>query len=158
MKSYLTIGPHLTIKPVTSMLVIMLLSIPSLYHTNNCLLVFCLTVVVEFCDELPLLLVTHRLQLVVGIIQSVIGKLLIIPELNLTEADISTSHRLPTNKESLKSIIAKFVRGDTRDAIYKKKRNLSSKTSQDIGFHHNTKLCINESLTAGSRSILNKAK
>jgi hypothetical protein len=83
---------------------------------------------------------------------------LIVPELNLIEADISISHRLPTNKESLKPIIAKFVRRDIRDAIYKKKRNLSSKTSQDIGFHYNSKLYINESLTAGSRAILNKAK
>ena len=50
---------------------------------------------------------------------------LIVPDLNLTEADISTSHRLPTNKESFKPIIAKFVRRDTRDAIYKKKRTVT---------------------------------
>jgi predicted nuclease with TOPRIM domain len=42
---------------------------------------------------------------------------LIVPELNLNEADISTSHRLPTNKEIFKPFIAKFVRRDTPDAI-----------------------------------------
>ena len=38
----------------------------------------------------------------------------------------------------------------------RKSVNLGSKTSQDIGFHHNSKLYINESLTVGFRAILSK--
>ena len=83
---------------------------------------------------------------------------LIAPELNICESDISTSHRLPAAGGRMKPIIVKFVRRDNRDAIYRKKRNLNSKSAKDIGFQQNSRLYINESLTVKSRIILNKVK
>ena len=83
---------------------------------------------------------------------------LIAPELNISESDISISHRLPAPHGRVKPIIVKFTRRDSRDAIYSKRRNLSSKKSADLGFHVCNRLCINESLTAQSRKILHDVK
>ena len=83
---------------------------------------------------------------------------LVAPELNICESDISTSHRLPAAGGNTKPIIVKFVSRDTRDGIYRKKRNLNSKSTVDIGFQQNSRLYINESLTAKTRAIPNKVK
>ena len=83
---------------------------------------------------------------------------LVAPELNICESDISTSNRLPAAGGNMKPIIVKFVRRDTRDAIYRKKRNLNSKSTMDIGFQQNSRLYIHESLTVKTRAILNKVK
>ena len=83
---------------------------------------------------------------------------LIAPELNISESDISISHRLPAPHGRVKPIIVKFTRRDSRDAIYSKRRNLSSKKSTDLGFHVCNRLYINESLTAQSRKILHDVK
>ena len=42
--------------------------------------------------------------------------------------------------------------------VFSKKRNLRAKTAQDIGYSQDSKLFINESLTAISRAIFNKVK
>lgn len=83
---------------------------------------------------------------------------LIAPELKICDSDISTSHRLPAASGRMKPIIVKFVRRDNRDAIYRKKRNLYSKSAKDIGFQQDSRLYINESLTVKSRAILNAVK
>lgn len=83
---------------------------------------------------------------------------LVAPELDFSEQDISISHRLPAAVGRIKPIIVKFVRRDVRDAILKKKRNLVNLSSQDLGLEGTSRLFINESLTANSRAILNKAK
>ena len=46
---------------------------------------------------------------------------LVAPELNICESDIS-SHRLPAAGGDMKPIIVKFVRRDTQDTIYRKKK------------------------------------
>ena len=92
------------------------------------------------------------------IVQNVVHDQLVAPELNLTQTDISISHRLPAAEGNIKPIIAKFTRRNTRDAIYQKKRNLSSKSSLDLGFLQENRLYINESLTAQCGAILAEVK
>ena len=72
------------------------------------------------------------------IVQNVVQ--LVASELNLNQTDISISHRLPAAEGNIKPIIAKFTRRNTRDAIYQKKRNLSSKSSLDLGFLQENRL------------------
>jgi hypothetical protein len=74
------------------------------------------------------------------IVQNVVQ--LVAPELNLNQTDISISHRLPAAEGNIKPIIAKFTRRNTRDAIYQKKRNLSSKSSLDLGFLQENRLIL----------------
>ena len=83
---------------------------------------------------------------------------LIAPELHLCQSDISTSHRLPAVSGRIKQIIVKFVRRDIRNMVFSKKRNLRAKTAQDIGYSQDSRLFINESLTAISHAIFNKVK
>lgn len=45
-----------------------------------------------------------------------------------------------------------------RDRIYNARRELSTKTAQDLGFPHNNKLYINESLTPKLRELLYEVK
>ena len=42
--------------------------------------------------------------------------------------------------------------------IYNARRELSTKTAQDLGFSHNNKLYINESFTPKLRELLNEVK
>ena len=63
---------------------------------------------------------------------------LIAPELNICESDISTSHRRPAAGGRMKPIIIEFVRRDNRDAIYREKRTLNSKSAKYIGFQQNS--------------------
>ena len=55
-------------------------------------------------------------------------------------------------------IIAKFVRRSVRDRLLNCKRELRDKSAQDLGFHENTRLFVNESLTRKSRELFNKVK
>ena len=52
----------------------------------------------------------------------------------IDEQDISVSHRLPKSKhsDSPPTIIAKFVRRDVRDQVYKSRKNLKDKITKDI--------------------------
>lgn len=78
--------------------------------------------------------------------------------MNLEEHDISISHRLPASAGYIPPIIVKFVRRDVRNKIFNLKRNLSSKSACDLGFHQESKLYINESLTQKSRALLKEVK
>ena len=82
---------------------------------------------------------------------------LIVPVLVLNVNDISISHRLPAAMGRIPVIIAKFVRRSVRDRLLNK-RELRDKTAQDLGFHENTRLFVNESLTRKSRELFNKVK
>ena len=66
--------------------------------------------------------------------------------------------RLPTKRGNIPPIIAKFVRRDIRDVIYSKRRNLSLKSTQNLGLSASNRIYINESLTPQSRAILTEAK
>lgn len=73
-------------------------------------------------------------------------------KVDLLESDISTSHRLPTTKGQ-PIIIAKFTRRTTRDNLYSARSNLRKFSSTSLGYTHNNKLFINESLTALSKQL-----
>lgn len=83
---------------------------------------------------------------------------LIVPDLVLNVNDISISHRLPAAMGRIPVIIAKFVRRSVRDRLLNCKRELRDKTAQDLGFHENTRLFVDESLTRKSRELFNKVK
>ena len=83
---------------------------------------------------------------------------LIVLDLVLNVNDISISHRLPAAMGRVPVIIAKFVRRSVRDRFFNCKRELHDKTAQDLGFHENTRLFVNESLTRKSRELFNKVK
>ena len=82
---------------------------------------------------------------------------LIVPDLVLNVNDISISHHLPAAMGRI-PVIAKFVRRSVRDRLLNCKRELRDKTAQDLGFHENTRLFVNESLTCKSRLSFNKVK
>ena len=79
----------------------------------------------------------------------------------IEDADISTSHRLPVNpkKQLPPSIIVKFSRRDVRNQLYSAKKKLSNKIVKDLGMtssaNHN-KIYISESLTQRNRELFNK--
>ena len=97
-------------------------------------------------------------------------------DLELTDEDISVSHRLPKNEASYSSrlsdgisssgrridpahqypkIIVKFVRQDTKELFYRSRKKLAGKTTKDInlGRISNNNIYISESLTAKNRSL-----
>ena len=97
-------------------------------------------------------------------------------DLELTDEDISVSHRLPKNEASYSSrlsdgisssgrridpahqypkIIVKFVRRDTKELFYRSRKKLAGKTTKDInlGRISNNNIYISESLTAKNRSL-----
>ena len=80
------------------------------------------------------------------------------PECEFDESMLSVSHRLPSTRGFTPKIIAKFTRRDLRDEIYKKRRNLSSKSTSDLGLDVLNRIYVNESLTAQSRAIYSEAK
>lgn len=83
---------------------------------------------------------------------------LIDPTTQLTNEDISISHRLPANDSYTPAIIVKFTRRDVRDRIYSWKRNVNSKNARNLGFEQDSRLYINESLTQKSRDLLKEVK
>ena len=80
------------------------------------------------------------------------------PLMTFEQSEISISHRLPSRQGQIPPIIVKFVRRDMRDKIYKMRRGLSSKTALHLGYHLESRLFINESLTQQSRALLRAAK
>ena len=72
--------------------------------------------------------------------------------------EICISHRLPSRRGLIPPIIVKFVRRDVRDKIYKSRRSLISKTSADLGYHEQSRIFINESLTYQARQLLKSVK
>lgn len=82
--------------------------------------------------------------------------------IKIVEEDISVSHRLPTKRteqtDRPKKIIARFVRRDVRDAIYKSRKLLKNKTTSDIGYPRtNNKIYISENLTPTNKDLFNKS-
>ena len=82
---------------------------------------------------------------------------------DITEDDISVSHRLPSklghlNAESPKKIIAKFTRREIRDKIYRVRKGLSNKTTKDIEYRNNNKIYISESLIERNKELLKSKK
>ena len=80
-------------------------------------------------------------------------------DVDITEADVSVSHRLPTRRGTVKSIIAKFTRRNIRDKIYRQRSRLRNYTSSDIVLSHTSnKLYINESLTPSAKELFYKVR
>ena len=64
---------------------------------------------------------------------------------DITEEDISVSHRLAPNKRYPSrppNIIAKFVRRDMKEQLYRARNQLRNKTSHDIGFSVENRIFI----------------
>ena len=69
-------------------------------------------------------------------------------------SDISTSHRLPSKRGVIPTIIAKFARRSIRDKLYESKGKLKNRSSADLGFARpDNKLYVNESLTPKAREL-----
>ena len=78
----------------------------------------------------------------------------------INEEDISVSHRLPQNKHNVDKppiIIAKFVRRDTKENLYRARSKLRHITTQDLGFQGDNKIYIQESLTQKNKELFRKA-
>ena len=89
--------------------------------------------------------------------------------LNLTESDISVSHRLPNNNSyssrlkqgkvnpvsQIPKLIVKFVRRDTKELFYKSRKHLKGITTKDLGLSRlsENKIYISESLSPRNREI-----
>ena len=81
---------------------------------------------------------------------------LAVPNYVFDESMLSVSHRLPSTRGNTPTIIAKFVRRDIRNMIYSRRRNLSSKSSTDLGFSTSNRIYINESLRLRAELYLEK--
>ena len=78
----------------------------------------------------------------------------------INEEDISVSHRLPQNKHNVDKppiIIAKFVRRDTKENLYRARSKLRHITTQDLGFQGDNNIYIQESLTQKNKELFRKA-
>ena len=78
----------------------------------------------------------------------------------INEEDISVSHRLPQYKHNVDKppiIIAKFVRRDTKENLYRARSKLRHITTQDLGFQGDNKIYIQESLTQKNKELFRKA-
>jgi hypothetical protein len=82
-------------------------------------------------------------------------------DIDITEKDISVSHRLPVNKGYTgnrlePAIIVKFVRRDTKVAFYRAGSKLKNKTTRDrdLGYQAANGIYINESLTEMNKALL----
>jgi hypothetical protein len=71
---------------------------------------------------------------------------------------LSVSHRLPSTRGFTPKIIGKFTWRDLCDEIYKKRQNLSSKSTSDLRLDVLNRIYVNDSLTAQSRAIVSEAK
>ena len=76
--------------------------------------------------------------------------------------DISISHRLPLSskykgKRRLSTIIVKFVRRSTKEAYYRKRKDLHAFTTKDLGFKEENHIYVNESLTDRNKELFNAA-
>ena len=89
-------------------------------------------------------------------------------DIDIKTEDISVSHRLPAMRDNSDNsqakakrepaVIVKFVRRDVRDALYKARSKLRSKTTRDIGFtrQQSQKIFIAESLTRKKHLLFNR--
>lgn len=90
-------------------------------------------------------------QIVMGIAEEI--------GVEIAEEDISVSHRLPSrnrNPDRPPVIIAKFVRRDTKERLYRARKALWNKTTRDLGFQTDNRIYISESLTQKNRDLFKK--
>ena len=85
--------------------------------------------------------------------------------IEVNNADISTSHRLPPRKATFvdsclqePAIIVKFLRRDLQEKFYSARKQLPAKTTRDLGLlrHTTRKIFISESFTRQNRKLLNR--
>lgn len=75
------------------------------------------------------------------------------------QTDISVSHRLPTKRGRIPTIIAKFTKRSTRDKIYQAKGNLKTYNSSHIGLTRSSEnMYINESLTQRAKELFYRVR
>jgi hypothetical protein len=79
-------------------------------------------------------------------------------DIDITEEDISVSHRLLVNKgykgnRIEPAIIVKFVRRDTKVAFYRARSKFKNKTTRDLGYQAANGIYINESLTEMNKAL-----
>lgn len=84
-----------------------------------------------------------------------VGKLI---GMDITDNDISVSHRLPTGKSykgkkpGPPSIIVKFTRRNVKDRLYGARRRLSDKTTLNLGYSVENNIYLAENLTEKNRA------
>ena len=78
----------------------------------------------------------------------------------MQKSDISISHRIPSRKQFNNegnpippAIIVKFVKRETRENLYRARKNLKSISTADLGYSVANKIYINESLTEKSKDL-----
>ena len=84
-----------------------------------------------------------------------VGKLLGV---DITENDISVSHRMPQSqkhkgKPGPPAIIVKFARRDVKDNFYRARKQLKDLTTRDLGYSEKNKIYLAESLTERNRML-----
>ena len=77
---------------------------------------------------------------------------------DLSNEDISISHRLPLSKNyrgkrTDPAIIAKFVRREDKEKLYSARKHLKTFTTQDLGFNSKNNIYISESLTERNKKL-----
>lgn len=91
-------------------------------------------------------------------INCIVSKIGELVGVKIDEDDISISHRLPTSakykgKRAIPAIIAKFVRRDLKESLYRARKELKQFTTSDIGYFAENKIFINESLTEPNKAL-----
>ena len=78
----------------------------------------------------------------------------------IQKSDISISHRIPSRKQFTDernpippAIIVKFVKRETRENLYRARRNLKSLSTVDLGCSVAKKIYVNESLTENNKEL-----
>lgn len=86
-------------------------------------------------------------------------------DVNVEDAHLAAAHRLPDTKNVKHRLIVKFVHRDTRDEMYKKRRNLIGKNisnlpsvqaAMGLAATSNNKIHINESLTGYRKQLFGR--
>ena len=72
--------------------------------------------------------------------------------------DISVSHSIPTSqkyqgKQSAPAIIVKFARHDTKEMLYRGRKELRGLTTKDLGFSNENNIFVNKSLTEANKEL-----
>ena len=87
-----------------------------------------------------------------------IGKKIGVP---MQKSDISISHQIPSRKQFNDegnpippAIIVIFVKRQTRENLYRARKNLKSISTADLGYSVANKIYINESLTEKNKELL----
>ena len=78
----------------------------------------------------------------------------------MQKSDISISHRIPSRKQFTDegnpippAIIVKFVKRETRENLYRARKNLKSVSTVDLGYSVANKIYVNESLTEKNKEL-----